>query len=243
MGRPKASTKARRATVAIARGSPLLKKKRQGCGKFLGILPDSPLISPPAKEVRESKRPDFFKPDVNIVQRHHCPSSSTTSPSSSSASPPFITFPKENNMEQILFEYNNKWLAVISFLVESKKDGSIGNEKCNQIAAFYNIGTGKTLRRLHQRVMEQGTVFKKQRVYTKKLPYKDIEQFMQEKAKEMDYHFTHATMLLLVKQKFGVGSGWLIQKIFAQYGWTKVYTSSSTFDQMKQTHAFIYRKN
>jgi hypothetical protein len=62
----------------------------------------------------------------------------------------------------------------------------------------------------------------KRRKITKSINHEEINEFMKATAKEMDYHFTHACMLRMVKLQFGCGSYWLLEKIFEEFNWSKV---------------------
>lgn len=122
---------------------------------------------------------------------------------------------KENDVELALRVSDipvleKKWNAVLDFRITQAKSwlGQVSNDQADAIGEKWNVGTGKTVRRLAERAAKISSLVRKEgsgspRVVTGRL---DVQQFFADQATEWDHTFTYEAMADAIKNEFDVGS-------------------------------------
>lgn len=92
----------------------------------------------------------------------------------------------------------------------------------DEIAHHFRVGTGRNLRYLKKRAFELHSLAQKQYHRKPKADYALLNAFMREQSEKVNGIFTQRSMVQWIKDKFGFGSFWMMNKVFQQFKWTKV---------------------
>jgi transposase len=118
-----------------------------------------------------------------------------------------------NSVEE-LDELERKWHAVLDLSVLQAL-GTATNEKLDEIGTKYDVGTGRNVRYLLEKLRERGTLRRKEgsgrpACVTNRV---DVIEFFERQAEEWGYSYTFEAMIGALKNEFDVGSPETVKRL------------------------------
>jgi transposase len=158
----------------------------------------------PIKRIIKRKLPFELDEETKSKSKRHRPTPDPT--------PPLPPFPEEE-----LVEIEREWHAVMEHNIDLAL-GVSSNNRDEEIAARWGVGTGRTVRNLAARLQERGSLARKKGSGAKGTVVDNtfyVECFGK-KAIEWDYEFTHEDMANALKEETGVGSKSAVQRLMSK---------------------------